>query len=171
MATATLKLAATGRDRSAAQEIAGWAVLAIGKVRLALPQREVRQIDLAADLKVSAAGEGPESGWLIRDDAPSWPAYCLDEALVFERPAPVERKLCVFLKLGEEARGILCDHVWSLATDTDLVPEPMPGCMGGPRTPATGLAHFEGGVTLVTGAAALDSYFTDLKETEHGGAR
>jgi hypothetical protein len=151
-------------------DIAGWAVLAIGAVRLALRQRDVRQIDLVADLKLSAAGEGPEVGWLIRKSGASWPAYCLDEALALERPAPADRHLCVFFG-ADEVRGILCNQVWSLAADGDLVAEPLPGCMSGPRSPATGLARFEDGVALVTDAPALASYLVDLAETEHGRSR
>jgi hypothetical protein len=165
MAAAALKLAAT------APSISGWAVLAIGAVRLALPQRGVRQIDLAVDLKISAAGEGPAIGWLVRKSGASWPVYCLDERFGFEHPAPADRRLCVFFGSGDDVQGILCNHVWSLPSDADLAIEPLPGCATGQRSPATGLAQFMEGVSLVTSATALAAYLAALKETNYGRSR
>jgi hypothetical protein len=149
--------------------IAGWTVLAIGAVHLALPQRDVRQIDLASDLKESAAGEGWEIGWLIRKNGASWPAYSFTESLRLERPASAGRKLCVFVgKPGDRVRGILCNRVWSFAADADLVIEAAPGCMTGVRSPATGLAQFEDTVALVTDRATLAAYLDFLLEPAHG---
>jgi hypothetical protein len=175
------------RDTRSSLDIAGWIVLAIGAVRLALPQRDVRQIELAADLKDSAAGEGREIGWFIRKNGPSWPAYSLDESLRLERPPSAGRKLCVFMgetangpslargprldPIGEQedaVRGVLCNRVWSLAADTDLGIEAVPGCMTGMRSLATGLSQFEGTAALVTDRAALAAYLDFLLEPEHG---
>src|SRR3990172_6916027 len=61
------------RDTRQSRDIAGWAVLAIGAVRLALPQRDVRQIDLAADLKESAAGETADAPSFARPPPPAPP--------------------------------------------------------------------------------------------------
>jgi hypothetical protein len=137
--------------------IAGWLVLAIGDLRLALPQGEARQIELASDLDAQD-GDRPEAGWLPRRTGAPWPAYNLDAALRAQRPAPAGRRLCVFFGTHEDVRGVLCDRVWPLAADADLQGEPMPGCMTGPLSPAAGLARFQGGVTLVTSAAALRAY-------------
>ena len=149
--------------------IAGWVVLAIGALRLALPQRDVRQIEPAADLKESAAGEQLEIGWFLRDGARSWPAYGLDEQLHLERPAAPGRRLCVFTGARDEVRGIVCNRVWSLAADADLGVEPVPRCMIGPRSPATGLAQFEGGAALVTNGTALAAYLAFLMEAARDG--
>jgi hypothetical protein len=155
---------------SAAVPVEGWLVLAIEELRLALPQSEALQIELATDLKVTDA-EGQEAGWLPRRTGKSWPAYCLDSALRVQRPAPAGRRLCVFLGTQDDTRGILCDRVWPLAADADLRAEPPPGCMNGPRSPATGLARFQDGVAVVTSAAALKVYLDFLAEEEHGKHR
>lgn len=148
--------------------IAGWTVLAIGAVRLALPQRDVRQIELATDLKNSAAGESREIGWFIRKNGASWPAYSFDESLRFERPASAGRKLCVFMGERDDAvRGVLCNRVWSFEADADLRIEAVPGCMTGMRSPATGLAQFEGTAALVTDRVALAAYLDLLLEPAH----
>lgn len=144
-----------GPAASAARPTAGWVVLAIEDLRLALPQRDVHQIELAADLKLSAAGEAWEAGWLLHKDGKSWPAYCFDGALRLLRPAPATRRVCVFFECTGEIRGLMCDHVWSLAADGDLDVEPVPGCMAAPRLLMTGLARYQGGVAVVTHAAAL----------------
>jgi hypothetical protein len=154
----------SSRDTHPSLNISGWVVLAIGALRLALPQRDVRQIEPAADLKESAAGEGLEVGWFLRDGTRSWPAYGLDEQLRLERPAAPARRLCVFTATDDEVRGIVCNRVWSLAADADLGVEPVPGCMIGPRSPATGLARFDDGVALVSDGAALAAYLAFLME-------
>jgi hypothetical protein len=156
------------RDTRPSLGIAGWAVLAVGTVRLALPQRDVRQINLVGDLEMPAAGDGLEVGWRIRDDGRSWPAYSLDTRLRLESPAPAQRRLCVFFGPGDDVRGVLCDRVWSLAADGDLVIEPLPGCFAGARSPAIGLAQFEKQVALVTDCGALTAYLAEIQEAGHG---
>lgn len=148
--------------------VAGWAVLAVGTLRLALPQRDVRQIDLVGDLQAPAAGGGPEIGRRIRDGGRPWPAYCLDAHLRLQLPAPAQRRICVFFGLEDGVRGILCDRVWSLAADADLVIEPLPGCFEGARSPATGLARFEQHVVLVTDGGALAAYLVEFEEAGDG---
>ena len=155
---------------SAAVPVEGWLVLAIEELRLALPQSEALQIELAFDLKSADEG-GQEVGRLSRRIGKSWPAYCLDSALRVQRPAPAERRLCVFLGTQVDTRGILCDRVWPLAADADLRPEPPPGCMNGPRSPTIGLARFQDGVAVVTSAAELKAYLDFLAEEEHGKHR
>ena len=144
-----------------AEHVSGWLVLAIGDLRLALPQGEARQIELAADLDAGDA-DGHEAGWLRRRSGDSWPAYSLDPALRVQPRAPSERRLCVFFVVREGARGILCDRVWSLAADDDLRREPLAGCMTGPLSPVAGLARFQERVAVVTSAAALGGYLDAL---------
>src|SRR5262245_41655543 len=144
---------------------AGWLVMSIGQLRLALPQREAFQIELAADLETSAL-QGQEVGRFRRRTGEPWAAYSLDPDLRVERPAPAERHLCVFFGTRQAARGILCSRVSSLAADGDLRVEPQPGCMAGPRSPAIGLARLEDGVAVVTSAAALDAYLDYLEEAD-----
>lgn len=150
----------------AARPTAGWMVLAIEDLRLALPQRDVRQIEIAAALKHSAAGDAREAGWLLRKDGKSWPAYCLDGTLRLLWSVPAARRVCMFFEGEDGMRGLLCDHVWSLAADGDLGVEPAPGCMAVPHSPVVGFARFQSGVALVTNAAALASYLDTASQLE-----
>ena len=140
---------------------AGWLVLAIGELRLALPQVDARQIELASDLE-APDGDGGEAGWLRRRGGARWPAYSLDPGLRPQRPAPAGQRLCVFFGTREDTRGLLCDRVWPLAEDDELRYEPLPACMNGARSPAAGLARFQEGVVMVTSAAALGAYLDAL---------
>lgn len=146
----------------------GWMVLAIGDQRLALAQRDVRLIGLVADLKLSAAGESLEVGWLLQKNGSSWPVYCFDEALSLQRPAPAHRHVCVFFAAGEETLGILGDRVWSLAADADIVVEPLPACMTGLPSPVMGIANYQDSVVAVLGAGQIASYLGFLWERGHG---
>ncbi len=148
--------------------VAGWVVLAIGALRLAVPQGDIRRIELVGDLSLPETAAGVEIGWLLNNDAAAWPAYSLDERLALERSVPSVRRLCVFLGTGAAVRGVLCDHVWSLAADNDLTPEPLAGCFNGPRSPVMGLARFETSVALISSGRALTEYLIDISEIEHG---
>lgn len=150
-----------GHLTPSAARVGGWLVLAIAELRLALPQSEARQIELASDLQTED-GDRPEAGWLPRRTGAAWPAYNLDPELRIQRPAPAGRRLCVFFGTRDDARGILCDRVWPLAADADLRAEPLAGCMTGPLSPVAGLARFQDGVAVLTRAAALRAYLESL---------
>ena len=177
-----------------ARPIAGWMVLAIDGLRLALPQRDVRLIELLTDLAPSIAGDvqggtrvavAPfgeangarrtatatgelEIGWLSRKEGEPWPVYCLDGGLRLQYPVPPVRRMCVFIEAQGDVTGIACDRVQLLATDADLTVEPVPGCMTGIPSPITGFARHQGGVTVVVTATALAGYLAFLQEQGHG---
>lgn len=152
---------------AAARATAGWMVLGIDELRLALPQTDVRLIELIADLKPSATDEAREIGWLLREGGDSWPAYCLDGVLRLQRPAPGARRICVFFEADDGVLGIVCDRVWSLATDAELAVEPVPGCMTGMPSPVAGFARHREGVVLVISAARLTRYLAFLQGRAH----
>ena len=146
---------------------AGWLVLTIDSLRLALPQRDVRLIELVADLQPVAAEGEPAIGRLLHEDADPWPAYCLDGELHLQRPVPAVRRICVFIEAGDHVTGIACDRVQSLATDAELTVEPVPGCMTGIRSPITGFARYQAEITAVLDAAALAAYLAFLQGHGH----
>jgi len=153
---------------SAPIDVPGWAVITIGRTRLAIPQREVHRIDLAVDIMQADRGEEPEIGWLRVDDGSSWPVYSLDEGLQLERSVSAERRLCVFTGTEGSILGILCDHAQSLDSNDDLAVQPVPGCMSGLSSVAEGLAGFEDSVALVTNSAALGDYVMRELDRTHG---
>ena len=156
------------RAAPVAAAASGWLVLAFDGVLLTLPQRSVRQVELVSDLKLSAAGEAPEAAWLLRRDDRSWPVYGLDGALRLVRPLPAARRVCVFFASGPAVCGLACDRVWSLASDTELTVEPVPGCMTGLPSPVTGLARIRDAVATITSAEALFNYLAHLKDGHLG---
>ncbi len=147
--------------------VPGWAVLAIDELWLALPQDDVRQFELASDLEAPGADPAQAAGQFIAGDDTSWPVYSLDGSLQLQRATPGARSICVFFEAEGQTRGLLCDRVWPLAEDADLVAEPMPGCAKGPPSPATGLAQFQGRIAMVTNRAALSSYIAYLLRQAH----
>ena len=155
---------ATAIREPAARPAAGWMVLAFEDLRLALPQRDVRLIEIAANLK--SADEARVAGWLPRKDGKSWPVHCLDGQLHLLSPTPATRRVCVFFEGEVGMRGLLCDRMWSLAADGDLGVEPAPGCMIVPRSPVVGFARFQSGVAVVANVAALASYLHAASQPE-----
>ncbi len=145
----------------------GWAVLAMDALRLALPQRDVRQFELAADLEAPGANLAQASGQLMAGSGELWPVYSLDGALQLTRAAQGSRSLCVFFQAEGPTRGLLCDRVWSLSDDADLVVEPIPGCIKGAPSPATGLARFRDRIAMVTSRTALSHYLAHLLDEAH----
>lgn len=147
---------------------AGWLVLTLDSLQLTLPQRSVRQVELIGDLHRADPGATGPAAWLTRADGYSWPAYCLDGALRRLPAVPDTRRLGVFFDTGETVCGILCDRVASLATDAELVVEPVPGCMTGLPSPLTGVARLRDGIAAVTNSAALFDYLNNLPEPDRG---
>lgn len=147
---------------------AGWLVLTLDSLQLTLPQRSVRQVELIGDLHRAEPDPSGPAAWLARSDGPSWPAYCLDGALRRLPAVPDTRRLGVFFDTGATVCGILCDRVASLASDDELVVEPVPGCMTGLPSPLTGVARLRDGITAVTNSAALFDYLNDLPEPDRG---
>jgi len=147
--------------------VPGWAVLAIGELWLALPQRDVRQFELASELEAPEASLAQAAGQFMARSDKSWPAYSLDGSLQLQRAVPEARRICVFFETEGQTRGLLCDRVWSLADYTDLIVEPMPGCIKGPPSPATGLAQFRGQIAIVTNRGALSAYLAYLLVQDH----
>lgn len=154
--------AGDGSGLRAATTVPGWAVLALGTVRLAFPQWNVHRVELARDLAISTQTNNPECGTFTPDGGSSWPAYSLNDSLQLELPPAAERRLAVFVFLKDAVRGILCDYVRSLEADDDLAVEPVPACAGDLRLVATGLARFEDGVVLVADPVAFADYLLAL---------
>ena len=149
--------------------VPGWAVLVIDELWLALPQRDVRQFGLTSELEAPAANLPRAGGQFPAESGEFWPAYSLDGSLQLQQVTPEVRSVCVFFEAGGKTRGLLCDRVWSLADNADLVVEPMPGCAKGPPSPATGLAQFRGRIAMVTDPSALSTYLAYLLDHNHVG--
>jgi hypothetical protein len=160
-------MSAPAAVRAAPAAGTGWLVLSFDAVRLALPQRSVRQVELTADLSPPSADAPATTAALPQPDGTSWPAYCLDGALRRLRTAPPQRRLCVFVDGGGAVFGLLCDRVSSLATDAELAVEPLPGCMTGLPSPVTAVARLGAAITTVTSAAALRDYLRHLQDGDH----
>jgi hypothetical protein len=150
-----------------AAHTAGWVVLAIGGQHLALAQRDVRLMELVADLTPPTVDTQYEIGWLARKNDEPWPVYCLDDELRLQRQAPAARRVCVFVATDTGTIGIACDRVQSLALDADLAVDPVPGCMTGVPSPIAGFARHKGGITAVLSPTALAGYIAFLQEQRH----
>lgn len=148
----------------------GWLVLALDGLRLALPQREIRLIALTGDLTAPERDTAPEVGTLARADGLRWPAFSLDGTLALEPRPSRTRRSCVFFETNGAVRGLVCDRLWSLATDAELTAEPVPGCLRVRRSPITGFGRYRDGLVAVTRAADLASYLDFLLEDRHDAA-
>lgn len=148
--------------------IAGWMVGSFDGVRLALPQREVRLIELLGDLKRPTDDTGPECGWLAHADGAAWPAYSLDAAMRLQTRMPETRRVCVFFAAGDAVLGLACDRIVSLAADADLAAEPLPGCMRTQGSPLAGIARYADGIAAVVAASELATYINGLRGVARG---
>ncbi len=155
------------RADAAPESIAGWAVLAIDELWLALPQRDVRQFQLASDLETAGTDMAKAVGQLVASNGESWPAYNLDGSLKLQQAVPEARGVCIFFEREGRTFGLLCDRVWPLEGDTDLTVDPMPGCIKSRSSPITGLTQFQNRIAMVTNGAALSSYLAYLLEQDH----
>jgi chemotaxis signal transduction protein len=145
----------------------GWLLLDIDDRRLALPQRDIRQIELAVDLVPAMAGSRSiEVGWFVPRDGDSWPAYSFNAALELRQPAPAGQKVCVFVEAANQRFGVLCNRVSPVHTDAELEVEPVPGCLARAHSPIVGFARVGDGLAIVTDGDALASYLGTLREQD-----
>lgn len=130
------------------------ALLRLGPVLLALPQVEVRTLELAVD--VDASGERPErgAGWLELGRR-RCPVYALTPELELAPDRALDRGVCALIDDGQGLFGIVADAVERCEIDrTTALPAPMRG----EATPIEALAIIDASVICVTSAARLSRW-------------
>ena len=163
----TFAIPETPHEKPQAPEVPGWLLLSIDTLKLALPQKDVKKIELFSTLQVAVDGEA-EAGW-YEHNGDLWPAYCLDRHLSLQSEMPAARRYCVFFEVNGRTIGILCDHVSILAADEDLDLQPMRACMVLPCSPIKWIAFREGEVITVAHGLEPASYLSTMEE-EHAKA-
>lgn len=146
-------------------EVPGWLVLSIDNMRLAVPQKDVKTVELASTLDVAVEGEA-EAGWL-EQDGKMWPVYGVDEYLSLQAVVPRSRRFCIMLHTGDKLVGFLCDQVRMLPSDNDLNLQDMPGCLVNDSSPLRWISLFEGKVVAVAKSGGLTAYMAEM-EAKYG---
>jgi len=152
--------------------LAGWALLSMDGLMLALPQKDIVSIVLTADLQPApeatlepATGSDRAIGWL-KQDAQYWPVYCLDRHLAVSTLIGAARVL--LFRSGERILGLVGTQVSLLANDADIVAPPLHACLKRPGSPLVGLALRNNAIVTVINAQMLGRYILSL-ETVHAG--
>ena len=130
-------------------------LLQIGRLRLMLPQHEIRAVESAADIDPRVPRLPPQQGvgWIkLREHF--WPAYCLSEQLCILHQTPQQRRACVLLPVGEGFIGVLCDDARVLMEFEGSLCS-LPDAMRLPNSPLTALLRHEGKLACVSNAARL----------------
>lgn len=141
--------------------IATWVMVRCDHFLLALPQDEVRSIELAADLQAALPHE-KESAWYQGGKAP-WPVYRLDE-----RMRPVHgRQHAGFVVLfhGENPWGLWGEGV-DVVQGEELPREmPMPRIFQNQNSPLMGIAAGDDGQPVLL---ARSDQLIGLLQSQHG---
>jgi hypothetical protein len=146
--------------------LAGWALLTMDGLRLALPQKDILTIELVSALQPARDG-GSEIGWFAQDGR-RWPIYCLDRRFA---PAPAlaaTARVCVLFRSDERILGLAGTQVSLLAADEDLSVPPLPACLARPGSPLVGLALHRHAIVAVVHAAALGRHLSPLTAAQDG---
>lgn len=149
--------------------LTGWALLSMDGLVLALPQKDIVTIVLAADLQPAPdAGMGSDraTGWITLD-AQYRPVYCLDGHLAVASTLISAVRVLLF-RSDERILGLAGTHISLLANDSDIVVPPLPACLKQPGSPLVGLALRNNAIVYVLNAQMLGRYLSSL-ETEHAG--
>lgn len=153
--------------------LTGWALLSMDGLVLALPQKDIVTIVLAADLQ-PAPEASPETG-MGSDRAMGWlklnaqyrPVYCLDGHLAVASTLISAVRVLLF-RSDERILGLAGTQISLLANDSDIVVPPLPACLKQPGSPLVGLALRNNAIVYVLNAQMLGRYLSSL-ETEHAG--
>ncbi len=119
------------------------AVLKMGGVRLALPQREVCAVGAASDVGVSDDLPPFSVGWVVHAER-RWPVYCLSPELSLELVVPAEYHACAVLDAGSGFVGILCEEVSTVQLAATQRHE-LPPAMRTAHTPVLSLVALDDG--------------------------
>ena len=85
---------------------------------------------------------------------PTWPVYCLDEALHPLPHLPPGQRFCALVKLNTIYFGLVCAHV-AIVPGSAVRIWPVPTAMAMPDSPLQGLSRHADSVALVSTATAL----------------
>ncbi len=135
------------------------ALLKINGLNLLLPQGEIRSLESASDIDISAPAL-QSAGW-ISYKLKRWPVYCLSDEMKLMPVAPSERRACAMLEMGAGYIGILCDDIVVLK-DFATQQYELPEAMKLPDTPIQYLVNYEQGIACVTNTKKLTSYIERL---------
>ena len=141
--------------------LAGWALLIMDGLTLALPQKDIVTIELTTALQ-PAERDGNEIGWLVQN-AQRWPVYCLDRHCALVSALAGSARVCVLLKSEERIFGLAGTQISLLAADADLSVPPLPACLARPGSPFMGLALHNDIIVAVAHAQALANYLASLE--------
>mgnify|MGYP000359591539 CR=1 FL=1 len=141
--------------------LAGWALLIMDGLTLALPQRDIVTIELTTALQ-PAGHDGNEIGWLVQN-AQRWPVYSLDRHCALALTLAESVRVCVLLKSEKRTFGLAGTQISLLADDADLSVPPLPACLARPGSPFMGLALHNDVIVAVAHAQALADYLASLE--------
>ena len=135
------------------------ALLKIDKLQLLLPQGEVRSLESATDIDVTAPALH-SVGW-ISFGQKRVPVYSLSEDLNLMSGVTSERRACAMLTLGSGYIGILCNDMIILSNFSGAR-HLLPAAMRLADTPILQLAEYEQGIVCVTSAHKLTTYIEQM---------
>jgi chemotaxis signal transduction protein len=148
-----------------ARDVSGWLVLTIDNLELAIPQCDVKSVELRSILDVAVDGEA-EAGWLEQDDK-TWPVYGVNNRLNLITKVPHSRRFCILLYVEDKYIGFLCDQVRILPSDDDLDLQAMPECLISGNSPLKWVTLLDKNVVVVVEKNGLPGYLKEM-EAKYG---
>ena len=130
-------------------------LLRIDKLNLLLPQGDVRALESATDIDVTAPALH-SVGW-IQFAHKRAPVYSLSDDLSLMPDISPERRACAMLTLGSGYIGVLCNDMIILNNFSETRHD-LPISMRLSDTPILQLAEYEQGVVCITSAHKLTKY-------------
>ena len=146
--------------------LAGWALLTMDGVQLAVPQKDIVTIGLVMDLQFAQQDGGKEIGWFVQH-AERWPVYCLDRHFVLAPMLAKVARVCMLFRSADHTFGLAGTQVLLLANDDDLVVQPLPACLARLGSPLNGLALHRNEIVMSARGSALTDLLIYL-ESSHG---
>lgn len=138
-----------------AQPVNKIVVLAIGNLRLILPQVDIRTVESISD--VDSADKMPKSAGWIKYLGQRWPVVCLSDQLALLDVVAPARRACVMLACNGAYLGLLCDDA-SVLVNFAQQSFAVPAAMRVHASPFTGLIQYEQGLACLSDASHLHSY-------------
>lgn len=134
-------------------------LLKIDKLNLLLPQGDVRALESATDIDVSAPALH-SVGWIPFAHKRA-PVYSLSDDLKLMSNIAPERRACAMLTMGSGYIGVLCNDMIIL-NNFSSPRHALPISMRSADTPILQLAEYEQGIVCITSTHKLTRYIEQL---------
>lgn len=137
------------------------ALLTIGQIKLAMPQNEIRSVEVRADIQKNDTGYSNIAGKLIRNDG-VWPVISLADNFELKNELNDELRFFACIRKDELFYALACDSLELIENRKDIVMQSLPVSMRTDRSAISYLMKIDGELVFYVDGQSMNRYLNSL---------